>query len=230
MYTLDNFYQSKEWVKLTHVLRLERLNDDGELICQFCGKPITNKYDAIAHHMTYLTNANVNDADVSLNPSNVQFVHHRCHNLIHEKFGYIRRETFLVYGSPVAGVRSYVDSVATCGDFIIDINSIWSCVTADGEIKKPPVLNSIVFGARDYLIDCVRVRRGKWNNAYICGGYPLIGERERLCKQLGAREVFIESTLEEDLQKVCLIDDKVTRENMELWVLDWWNKFKPSAF
>jgi hypothetical protein len=47
MITLDNFYTSKPWVKLTHQIRLSRLNADGELICEHCGRPIVQKYDAI---------------------------------------------------------------------------------------------------------------------------------------------------------------------------------------
>ena len=93
--TLDNFYQSKEWVNLMKIIRQERVNENGEIICAYCGKPIVKAYDCIGHHKVYLTEQNVNDAMISLNPENVELVHHVCHNRIHDKFGYKHKEIYL---------------------------------------------------------------------------------------------------------------------------------------
>ena len=204
MYNLDTFYRSKEWESLLKVIKNERVNEDGELICWHCGKPITKKYDCIGHHTVYLTDENVNMTEVSLNPKLIELVHHKCHNKIHNKFGYKRKEIYLVYGSPLSGKSSYVESVAEPGDLIVDIDNIWECVSGLDRYTKPGRLNAVVFSIRDKLLECVKYRVGKWNNAYIIGGYPLIGERERLCKELGAREIYIESTKEECLKRLDL--------------------------
>ena len=229
MYALDNFYQSKEWVRFVNALKIERVNDNGELICAYCGKPITKMYDAIGHHTTYLTEDNINDYSISFNPDLIQIVHHRCHNKLHDKFGYVRRDIYLVYGAPLSGIREYVASVAEPGDLIIDINSIWDCLTPQGRAARPKKLNSIVFGARDFLIDCVKVRRGQWTNAYICGGYPLISERERICKALGAREIFIDATREECEARLLLIRDTEERKQYASYIDDWFRKYSPSG-
>ena len=226
MYTLDNFYQSKEWCKLVGLLRLQRLNDQGELICWHCGKPIINKYDAIGHHLIFLTDKNVNDYKISLNPDLIQFVHHRCHNRIHDKLGYIKREVYLVYGSPMSGKAAWVESVHEPGDLVIDIDNVWECISGCDRYVKPLRLNAIVFGVRDYLIESVRIRRGKWNNAYIIGGYPLISERERLCKQLGAREIFIDTSKEDCLKRLELSEDRDKTE-WKKYIDDWWRKYRP---
>lgn len=229
-YTLDTFYHSKEWVTLTHILRMERLDADGNLICSHCGKPIVNQYDAIAHHTVFLTEDNVNDASISLNPDLIQIVHHKCHNHIHNKLGYIRPEIFLVYGSPLSGKSTYVSSVMNIGDLIVDMDRIWDSVSCAG-YTKPPVLNSVVFGIRDYLLDSVRIHRGRWNNAYVVGGYPLISERERVCRTLGAREVYIESTKEECLERLSQLSDKSDGRDVQLWegyINTWWERYKPS--
>ncbi|MFR7473078.1 MAG: HNH endonuclease, partial [Ruminococcus sp.] len=60
---LNNFYQSKPWVKLMAVIRMERTNAEGQIICEHCGKPIVHKYDCIGHHIIELNEANVNDAN-----------------------------------------------------------------------------------------------------------------------------------------------------------------------
>lgn len=227
MYTLDNFYQSKQWIKLYTLLRQERTDENGVLKCSFCGKPIVKPYDCIAHHTVFLTEQNVNDASVSLNPDLIHFVHHACHNKIHEKFGYRRQEVFLIYGSPLSGKTSFVNSVSNFSDFLIDVDKIWGSICTAPVYEKPPVLNQIVFGVRDYLLESVRLRRGKWQNAYIVGGYPLVSERERLCRQLGAREIYIESTKDQCMERLERDKDR----DKKLWkkyIDDWWDKYSPS--
>lgn len=200
--TLDTFYKSKQWEALLKVIKLERVNSDGELVCAYCGKPITRKYDAIGHHKIELTEENVNDASISLNPDLVEIVHHRCHNYIHNKLGYKVRQVFIVYGPPRAGKTTFVRDNMTAGDLVVDIDSIWECISAQDRYIKPPRLNAVAFKMRDALLDAVKYRLGKWNAAYVVGGYPLQSERERLCKDLGAREIYIDTPRDICIQRV----------------------------
>ena len=225
MYTLESFYKSKQWQKLLEVIKLDRVNEDGQIICWHCKKPIIDKYDCIGHHTIFLTEENVNNADISLNPKLIQLVHHKCHNIIHNKLGYTKREVFLVYGSPLSGKSTYVKTVSEPGDLIIDINSIWYAVSGS-ENLKPPKLNAVVFGLRDRLIEMVKYRVGKWDNAYIIGGYPLISERERLCKELGAREIFIDTPKEVCLQRLQESEDRDLSDNLK-YIEEWWRKYIP---
>lgn len=224
MFTLSTFYRSREWESLLKQLRIERLNDDGQILCEYCGKPITKAYDMIGHHKIELTDANVNDFTISLNPENIAFVHHRCHNYIHNKLGYAVREVFLVYGAPLSGKTTWVQNNMNEGDLVIDIDSIWQCVSGCDRYVKPNRLRSIVFRVRDSLLEAVRYRAGKWNNCYIIGGYPLSSERERLCKELGAREVFIEASKDECIARLEGVDDARSAEWMK-YIEDWFAKF-----
>lgn len=224
MTSVSEFYHTKEWEKLLKVLRIERLNSDGEIVCEYCGKPITRAYDIIGHHKIELTPENVNDFSVSLNPDNIQFVHHRCHNFIHNKLGYAVRNVFLVYGAPLAGKSEYVRQVMSEGDLVVDIDSIWQCVSGCPRYVKPNRLRAIVFAARDRLIEAVRYRMGKWTTAYIVGGYALSSERTRLCKELGAREIFIEAAQDDCVQRL----DDLSYLNREEWIsfiADWFEKY-----
>lgn len=228
MRSLDTFYQSNEWVNLMRIIRQERLDAEGQIICAYCGKPIVKKYDCIGHHRVHLTEENVNDVTISLNPDNVALVHARCHNKIHEKLGYSRKEIFLVYGPPMAGKSSYVKSTALAGDLIIDMDSIWECISGQPRYVKPGKLKAVAFGVRDYLMDCLRVRNGKWQSAYIIGGFPLISERERMVKQYGAREVFIDTDEAECIRR--LREDPQGR-NVEEWteyIEEWFRRFNGS--
>ena len=223
MFTLDNFYRSKEWQRFREVVIADRLTEDGYIIDEVTGKPIVNAYDIILHHTIFLTEDNVNDYNISLNPDLIQIVSHKTHNRIHNKLGYTKREIFLVYGSPLAGKSTYVSSVAEPGDFIVDLNNIWQCVSINGVHANK--LKSVVFSVRDKLLEDVKYRLGHWDNCYIVGGYPLISERERICKDLGAREIFIDTPKEECLKR--LEESDLDQEAYKKYIEDWWRKYTP---
>lgn len=220
---LNDFYRQKPWMDLMKLLKLERLNDCGELICEHCGKPIVKSYDCIGHHTVELTEQNVNDAGISLNPSLVMLVHHRCHNEIHKRFGFEdAKQVYLVWGSPCSGKSRFVRDNAGADDIVCDIDKIWQMVSINEEYVKPPRLAGNVFGIRDCLLDMVRTRKGKWRNAYVVGGYPLAGERERLVNRLGAREIYIDTP-----KDVCLERALGKPDGWTEFVLDWWRKYTP---
>lgn len=226
-YTLDNFYTGKDWLLFRIGVISDRINDEGQIICAHCGKPIVKQHDIIAHHVIPLTEANVNNVEISLNPDNIQLVHHVCHNKIHNKLGYVYRQVYLVYGSPLSGKSTWVKENMNTGDLIVDMDNIWQCVSGCDRYIKPERLKSNVFLMRDTLLDMVRFKTGKWNNAYIIGGYPLISERERLCKKLGAREIYIESSLEECMLRLEACTDNRDKKEWKKYIEDWWEKYRP---
>ena len=197
MYSLSNFYQSKEWANLLKIIKEQRLNDQGFNICEHCGKPIVLKYDCIGHHKQELTEGNVNDYNISLNPDNVALVHHRCHNRIHERFGTYQRKVYIVYGAPCSGKSSFVRNAAGREDLILDMDNLWEMVTINERYEKPGRLKQNIFMLRDCILDMIKTRAGGWKNAYIIGGYPLPMERQRLQVILGAELIHIDSTAEE---------------------------------
>lgn len=222
--SLYNFYRSKQWEKLLAVLKMERAAD-GQIICEHCGKAIVKAYDCIGHHKVPLTEENYTNADISLNPDNIALVHHRCHNLIHNKLAHTSRQVFIVYGAPLSGKTSYVQDAATEGDLIVDMDSIWECVSGCERYVKPQRLKGVVFAVRDTLIECVKYRRGKWNNAYIIGGYPYKSERERMVDILGAREVFVEATKEECLERLEKSVDR-DKKQWETFIETWFKQYE----
>ena len=224
---LSDFYTSKEWVELTKIIRLERVNSEGQLICEHCGKPIIAKYDCICHHIVELNDTNVYDPSIALNKDNVMLVHHRCHNKIHNKLSYSNRNVYIVYGSPLSGKSTFVRDNMDVGDYVLDIDNIWQCISGCDRYIKPNRLRSCVFDIRNHMIDMVRMRYGKWLNAWVIGGYPLISERERLRKSLNAREIFIDTPKEECIQRLYSCDDGRDVDEWMKYIEDWWEKFSP---
>ena len=220
MLSRANFYTSDEWRGLLDQLKIDRLNEDGQLICPVCGKPIVRKYDCIGHHKIELTDENVNDFTVSLNPENVELIHHACHNRLHGRFeGFVQR-VFLVYGSPCAGKTTWVRSVANPDDLIVDMDLLWEAVCLSDRYHKPKRLRANVFGLRDCLIEQIKTRSGRWRNAYLIGGYPLRSDRDRLCELLQAEPVFIEATLDH-----CI--SRAPNEEWEGFIREWHGAYVP---
>ena len=216
--SLSDFYTSDEWSEFRRVLALERGS-----ICEYCGEPIINKYDLIGHHIIPLTEENVNDYDVSLNPKNVMLVHHRCHNEIHERFGTFTRHIYLVYGSPCAGKRTWVNNNAGVNDIVVDMDSIYECISINDRYSKPATLSGSAFAVRDFLLDMIKVRRGKWHHAFIIGGYPRQAERERICKTFGAEEIFI------DTDKATCLERSLERSGWDKYVERWFDEYIPTV-
>lgn len=227
MWTLDAFYRSTEWRQFREIVIAERVRDDGFVYDEVTGLPIVRAYDIILHHKTALTEENVNDRSISLNPENIQIVSHKTHNRIHEKLAYSRREVFLVYGPPLAGKTTYVDSVKVPGDLIIDMDSIWQSISGMPRYQKPARLKSVAFGVRDYLMDALKVRNGRWRNAYIVGGFPLTGERERIVREYGAREVGIIPTSEECIRRLREESDGRNVDEWTGYIEDWFRRYTP---
>lgn len=217
MFTLFSFYRSDEWARLRKLIIDERTRDDGYIYDEVTNKPIVRKYDLTLHHKIELTDENVNDYNISLNPENIMVVSHRTHNQIHDRFdNHAVRKVYIIYGPPLAGKTTWVQMNKLDGDLVIDMDNIWQCITADERYHKPGRLNAVAFKVRDTLIDSVKYRLGKWRNCYLIGGYPLSSERERLAKELQAEEIFIDTTEEE-----CLMRLKNDRERGS----DTWEEF-----
>ena len=222
--SLFEFYRSKEWEKFRQVVIGERMRPDGFVYDEVTGKPIVKAYDIILHHIEELTEENVNDYNISLNPSNIQLVSHKTHNIIHNKLGHMGREVYLVYGAPFAGKREWVADNMVEGDLVVDIDDIWQCVSGCARYIKPNRLKAVVFKTRDLLIDSIKYRAGKWHSAYIVGGYALQSERERICKELGAREVFIDTSKEECIRRI-EEHDGINKDEYKGYVEEWFERF-----
>lgn len=210
MFTLDNFYKSKEWEAFRLTVIADRTEPNGFLYCAHCRKPILNKYDLIIHHKEELTEDNVNDYNISLNPDNVECIHFKCHNKIHERFGYGTggykarpKKVYIVYGAPLSGKSSWVQENATPDDLVVDLDSIYECISVNKKYIKPDSIKSVVFDVRDSLYDIIKYRRGRWQDAYIIVTGARIGDRERLKARVNADDfIYIDTKRDECIKRI----------------------------
>lgn len=224
--TLSAFYKGKEFADLKDLLIEERRAADGFVYCEHCGKPMLKKYDTIPHHCKiFLTLDNVNDASIALNPDNIQLVHFRCHNEIHNRFGAWTRHIYLVYGCPLSGKTTFVKERAGTHDLIIDIDKIYACITNNPPYIKSNRLYDNMKAVQDALLDSVKFKRGKWINAFIIGGYPFKGERERITTEYGAEEIFIECDKETALSRLASVNDGRDASEWTKYINTWFDRY-----
>lgn len=205
-----SFYTSREWKDFKEQVLFERVRDDGCVYCEHCGQPILkqfdpkkndNNYSMIFHHKIELTDENYRDYNISLNPENIQIVHFRCHNEIHNRFtsGKPRRKIYLVVGAVCSGKSTFVRENLTTGDVVLDLDLIWQALSMLPLHTKPTTIKSIVFAVRDTILEQIKMRSGMWQNAWIITTQSRQMEIKRLADTLNAEIVYIDTPRE-----VCL--------------------------
>ena len=224
--TLSEFYTSKEWLDFRAVLIAERTRADGFVYDEINGKPIVKAYDIILHHKIELTLENVNDANITLNPENIQVVSFRTHNDIHNRFGRWTRHVYLVYGSPLSGKSTYVKERAGIHDLIIDIDKIYACISNNPPYVKSGRLYDNMRTVYDALLGDVKHKNGKWVNVFIVGGFPFKGERERTAAEYGAELIHIPCTEEEAQARLQAAQDGRDKVEYSKYISTWFTRYQ----
>lgn len=220
---LKSFYNSKEWKTFRLMLINERKNR-----CTHCGSIIADSSKITGHHKIELTVENVKDHSISLNPDLIELVCHDCHNKEHKRFGYrkpAQKKVILVYGPPLSGKTTFVRERKSRDDIVVDIDRIYEAITLLPAFDKPSHLIGNVMSMHNALIDNIRTRYGKWNNAWIVGGYPDKYKRNRLAEEVGAEVILCDVSKEE-----CLIrlekdkDRNYFNKEWKQYIDDWFEK------
>lgn len=220
---LDLFYKSKEWQAFRTAYIIDRIKHDGGSRCDYCGEWIDNPEEITLHHYKEeLTPTNVEDATVALNPENIKQVHKACHNTIHKHAAIKAKRVFIVYGPPMAGKHTYVKQRAWPGDLIVDIDEIYKAITGLPKYEKPDTLYLNAVGVQNLLIDNIKTRYGRWDNAWIVGGYPDKYKRERLARELGAEVILIEASKDKCIARLKLDAERHDREREWTGYIEKW--------
>ena len=72
------------------------------------------------------------------------------------------------------------------GDLVVDMDRLYEAVSMLHVYDKPNNLFGNVIGIHNLLIDNIKTRYGKWNDAWVIGGYADRYKREKLAEDLGA--------------------------------------------
>ena len=203
-----SFYTSDLWNKCKQQVLFERVREDGCVYCEHCGQPIVkqfdpqkndNRYSMIFHHKIELTDENYQDYNISLNPANIQIVHFKCHNEIHNRFtsGKPKRKIYLVVGAVCSGKTTFVKENITTGDIVLDLDLIWQALSLQPLHSKPTTIKPIVFSVRDTIMEQIKMRSGMWQNAWIITTQSRPLDIKRMADSLNAEVIYIDTDIDE---------------------------------
>ncbi|MEN6349322.1 MAG: HNH endonuclease [Syntrophomonas sp.] len=186
------------------------------LRCEHCGQLVARASELTLHHKEELTPENIHDVMITLNPDNVMVVHHDCHNKIHNRFGYRpAKEVCIIFGPPLAGKKTFVQQYMSRGDLIVDMDRLYAAVSLLPVFDKPDNLLANIRGIHNQLVDNIRTRYGKWNNAWVIGGYADRYKREKLADDLGAELIFCDVSRDECLRRLAV--NEALRARQDEW-------------
>lgn len=219
------FYCRKDYLDLAQACKIKSGG-----VCAKCGG-VFDISELRPHHKVELTLDNIDDVNITLNPDNIEVLCHDCHNAAHKRFGYAvgAKHVYLVYGSPCAGKTTYVNSVATRNDLIVDLDKIHRAICICGLYDKPDATKRVAFNVRDYLLDEVRTAtpRRKWQDAYIIGTYPDRIDRDMFVQDYGAELVHIDTSKEECIKRAYQdITQSSVRDAMIGWINAYWERYR----
>lgn len=219
------FYCHKDYLDLAQACKIKSGG-----VCAKCGG-VFDISELRPHHKVELTLDNIDDVNVTLNPDNIEVLCHDCHNAAHKRFGYAVgvKHVYLVYGSPCAGKTTYVNSVATRNDLIVDLDKIHRAICICGLYDKPDATKRVAFNVRDYLLDEVRTAtpRRKWQDAYIIGTYPDRIDRDMFVQDYGAELVHIDTSKEECIKRAYQdIERSSIRDAVIGWINAYWERYR----
>lgn len=219
------FYCRKDYLDLAQACKIKSGG-----VCAKCDG-VFDISELRPHHKVELTLDNIDDVNVTLNPDNIEVLCHDCHNAAHKRFGYAvgAKRVYLVYGSPCAGKTTYVNSVATRNDLIVDLDKIHRAICICGLYDKPDATKRVAFNVRDYLLDEVRTAtpRRKWQDAYIIGTYPDRIDRDMFVQDYGAELVHIDTSKEECIKRAYQdIERSSIRDAVIGWINAYWERYR----
>lgn len=224
----DEFYNSGLWKSIKIDLWNKRKNEEGQVICEHCGKPIIKQY-ARLHHKEELTDQNVNDP-IASDYNNLAWVHFTCHNLIHHRFSSYERKVFLVVGSPCSGKSTWVESVATKDDLVLDVDQLWKAISINDLHIKNYRFTDIAMALRNTMLEQIQARSGSWVNCYVITSEAYSEERKRMCIRLGIKAsniVTMEATEEECLKR---LNENPNGRDLELYtrlIKKFYSRYQP---
>lgn len=202
--------------------------------CEYCGKRVMRSIELTGHHKIEITADNVDDANISLNPDNIMIVHsHPCHDKIHGRFGFGQKEyirkapehnVYIVYGPPMSGKTTYVQEQLGRGDIVVCIDSLYRAIGMLPEHDKPNSLLPIVRGVYNQLLDNVKTRYGKWDNAYVISGLAEKYKREKLAADLGGELIFCNIDKDECLRRLS-VDPRGKPGEWENYIEKWFQQY-----
>lgn len=130
-------------------------------------------------------------------------------------------EVYVVWGCPASGKTTYVKQHMKNGDMVVDLDLIKQALTMKGKTEASDKIVSTAINIRNYLYDLIENRDLECNDVWVVGGLPRSEQRNKLIKKLKAKEIFIEATKEECIERAKKDAERLDK-NKQITIINKW--------
>ena len=236
------FYASKAWQSCRDGYITQRIMIDGGM-CEGCHEQPGEEL----HHKIFLTPANIDDGNITLNHDNLIWLCKDCHFKVHRdaimqgfansrtkrvlnEAGYYfdddgelqQTRTVIVWGSPASGKTTYVRKHMECGDLVLDLDLIKQAISMQQKSDAPDNLLNVAINIRDLVYDMIANGKVDCKTKWVIASLPDKQEREALAKRLNAELVYMASTYGECIKRANE-DGERSDKTRQMYLVDkWW--------
>ena len=235
------FYNSKEWKLMREYIFKKYFG-----LCDECGKPGEE-----VHHIEWLKPTNIEDTSITLGEDNLVLLCKDCHFNIHKKTNPLSKnfkkkkkitnngtyfdeqgnlcecKTYIIYGAPASGKSTYVKEHKKEGDLVYDLDLIMQALSMEDKSNIYDNLLDIALGIRDYIYTRIESKTVDSKNIWVIGLLPNQDERNELAERLEAELIYIESTMQECIERINNDNERKNKELQKYLIEKWFAKYKP---
>lgn len=136
----------------------------------------------------------------------------------------------IVAGPPGAGKTTWVQQRMKWGDLIVDVDALFSALSALPWYEKPGELLPFVIEARDAVISLLQRRPNNVRAAWIITSEPSPSERAKLAQRIQAHAIVVLTTSATECLKRIANDERRAASAIA-WsdvIHRWWELYKPA--
>ncbi len=138
------------------------------------------------------------------------------------------KKVILITGSPGSGKSTYARKHAGPNDIVFDLDEVIKALGGGPHDTDPKSL-SIALAMRDAAITEIAKRTGSWENAYFITSSANRDNIQRLCKQLQAEEIALETSLDDCISNIMQDQTRPDKERSIALAKEWHNQAKAEA-
>lgn len=221
------FYHSSEWANArTYVIE----RDKG--LCKGCLRKGKIMPGDEVHHKIWIRPTNIDNADITLNQNNLEYLCRDCHFQIHKQSMHLRsyrkivnngvyidergnmqkQMVYIVHGAPGSGKTTFVKDNMKSGDLIVDLDLIKHAISMCSKAQVLDNLYEVSESIRELLYERIESKRIDSKTIWIISMLPTREARQQLQLRFDAKLIHIDTDIDACVERILNDDEREDKE------------------